>query len=517
MPDNTVPFVEMKGITKYFTSVKANDGVSIDIRHGEILAILGENGAGKTTLMNILYGLYAPNAGKILIDGTEVTIGSPKEAIEKGIGMVHQHFMLVPTHSVVENIILGMEENKGILHLKKEAEKVVRLAEELGFQIEPQRKVKELPVGVQQRVEILKSIYRGARLLIMDEPTAVLTPQETEELFKLLKRFVQSGNAVVLITHKLNEVMGIADRVTVLRDGKTIRTVAKQETAEEELARLMVGRDISLQIQNERPGASRGGKTAAPLLRMEDVMLRDEAGNQVLDGLSLQLFQGEILGIAGVSGNGQEELAAVLAGLQKIDQGRLFLDDREITNQSPQAMIRDRIGFIPADRQNEGLILSMSVRENLLLKSYAQPSFFTRGILNKKRTVENANRLIHDFNIKAPDGETFVRNLSGGHQQKVVVARELSLDPELIIAFQPTRGLDIGAIQYVHQLLLEARSAGKSVLLISTELSEIFNLADRIGVIYRGGILKFLDSGEATLDEVGLLMAGVDRTKGGAK
>ena len=510
MLENTAPFVEMKGITKFFTNVKANDDIHIDIRHGEILAILGENGAGKTTLMNILYGLYTPDAGQVFIDGAEVGISSPKEAIQKGIGMVHQHFMLIPTHSVVENIILGMEEHRGILHLKKAAEKVARLAEDLGFEIDPYRKVKELPVGVQQRVEILKAIYRGARLLIMDEPTAVLTPQETEDLFKLLKRFVDSGNAVVLITHKLNEVMGIADRVIVLRDGKYIRSLAKEKTNEAELAQMMVGREIDLHIHRES-GPSRSSEPPKPLLRMKDVTLRDSNGSPVLDGLTLELMKGEILGIAGVSGNGQDELAATLAGLQKIEKGHIYLNDQEITNQSAHEMIRQKISYIPADRQNEGLILGMSIRENLLLKSYDHGSFFTSGVLNRKRTVENADHLINLFNIKTPDEETLARNLSGGHQQKVVVAREMSLDPKLIITFQPTRGLDIGAINYVHKLLLEARLAGKSVLLLSTELSEIFNLSDRIGVMYRGKILKFLNVAETSIEEVGLLMAGVDR------
>ncbi|HBF38361.1 MAG TPA: heme ABC transporter ATP-binding protein [Firmicutes bacterium] len=511
MLDNTIPFVEMKGITKFFTSVKANDNIDIDIRHGEILAILGENGAGKTTLMNILYGLYKPDTGRIFIDGAEVVIASPREAIQKGIGMVHQHFMLIPTHSIVENIILGMADNQGILHLRKVGAKVSKMAEEFGFQIEPYRKVKELPVGIQQRVEILKAIYRGAHLLIMDEPTAVLTPQETEDLFKLLKRFVQSGNAVVLITHKLNEVMGIADRVTVLRDGKYVRSVAKAATTEAELAQMMVGREIDLHIENQwQSGRSPRSETAKPLLLMEDVMLRDKNHHPVLDGLTLELYKGEILGIAGVSGNGQEELSAVLAGLMKAEKGRIYFNDQEITNRSSHEMIHQKISYIPADRQNEGLILSMSIRENLLLKSYDQSPFFKNGVLNRKGTVENANRLINLFNIKTPDGETLARNLSGGHQQKVVVARELSLEPELIIAFQPTRGLDIGAINYVHQLLLEARLAGKAVLLISTELSEIFNLSDRIGVIYRGKILKVMDTSETSIQEVGLLMAGVD-------
>jgi simple sugar transport system ATP-binding protein len=517
MVEQAVPFVAMKGITKYFTNVKANDGVSIDVRHGEILAILGENGAGKTTLMNILYGLYAPSAGQIFIDGSEVAIASPKDAIAKGIGMVHQHFMLVPSHSIVENIILGMDENRGILRLKQEAAKIGRLAAELGFEIDPYRKVKELPVGVQQRVEILKAIYRGARLLIMDEPTAVLTPQEIQELFKLLRNFIRSGNAAVLITHKLNEVMSIADRVTVLRDGRFIRTVAKAETHEAELAQMMVGREIALKVENRRDvGAARPAEDP-PLLRMEQVTVRDAHGHPSLNRLSLELRAGEILGIAGVSGNGQEELAEVLAGLRPVSQGRIELNGRAMSAGSAQTMIRNRIGFIPADRQSMGLILNLSIRENLLLKSYDRPPFFRNGLLRKERTVANAERLIAAYNIKAPDGETLARNLSGGHQQKVVIARELSLDPDLVIAFQPTRGLDIGAINYVHQLLLEARAAGKAVLLISTELPEIFTLADRIGVIYQGAILKTLAIAAATVDEIGLLMAGVDRREEAAQ
>lgn len=518
MVKQAVPFVAMKGITKYFANVKANDAVSIEIRHGEILAILGENGAGKTTLMNILYGLYAPSAGQIFIDGSEVTIASPKAAIGKGIGMVHQHFMLVPSHSIVENIILGMDENRGILRLKEEAAKIIRLARELGFQIDPYRKVKDLPVGVQQRVEILKAIYRGARLLIMDEPTAVLTPQESQELFKLLRNFIQSGNAVVLITHKLNEVMSVADRVTVLRDGCFIRTVIKTETDEAELAQMMVGREIALQVQNERGAAETALQPAnPPLLRMDRITVHDAHGHPSLNQLSLELRAGEILGIAGVSGNGQEELAEVLAGLRRASGGRIELNGRAIVPRSAREMIRQKIGFIPADRQSMGLILNLSIRENLLLKSYDRPPFFANGLMQKERTVANAERLIADYNIKAPDGETLARNLSGGHQQKVVIARELSLDPDLVIAFQPTRGLDIGAINYVHQLLLEVRAAGKAVLLISTELSEIFALADRIGVIYQGAILRSLGIAAATVEEVGLLMAGVDRSKEAAR
>lgn len=505
-----ITFLAMQGISKYFAKVVANDEIDIDVKYGEILGILGENGAGKTTLMNILYGLYAPDEGQILIDGQPVGIHSPKDSITHGIGMVHQHFMLVPTHTVVENIILGMPSQKGRLRLRQAADDILTLSQQLGFQIDPWSYVRDLPVGTQQKVEILKSIYRGAKLLIMDEPTAVLTPQETEEMFKILRNFTASGNAVIFITHKLNEVMAITDRITVLRDGKLIGTVKRAETDTDELARMMVGRDIALTVnKHARPISDEIG------LRVEDVTVQNQHRKNVLQHLSFTIRRGEILGIAGVSGNGQEELAEVLSGLKTVSSGHLYVQDTEITNLDAREMIERGVSFIPEDRQHSGLILDMSIYENLMLKSFYRAPFSTRSLLNKQATITNAQTLITNYNIKTPSPETKVKNLSGGHQQKVVVARELSLEPEVLIAFQPTRGLDIGAIEYVHTLILQARDEGKSVLLISTELSEIFGLSDRIGVLYQGEILKIFEAVDATIEEVGLLMAGVKGTTTG--
>lgn len=511
MAENTT-FLTMRGISKYFAKVVANDKIDIAVKYGEILGILGENGAGKTTLMNILYGLYAPDEGQILIDNQPVAIHSPKDSITHGIGMVHQHFMLVPTHTVVENVILGMPSKKGHLRLRQAAEEILALSQQLGFQIDPFSYIRDLPVGTQQKVEILKSIYRGAKLLIMDEPTAVLTPQETEEMFRILRHFTGSGNAVIFITHKLNEVMAITDRITVLRDGKLIGTVNRAETDTDELARMMVGREIALTVN----------KHAQPIsvdigLRVEGVTVQNQHHKNVLHNLSFTIQRGEIFGIAGVSGNGQEELAEVLSGLKTVSSGHIYVKDTEITNLNAKEIIERGVSFIPEDRQRTGLILDMSIYENLMLKSFYRAPFSTRHFLNKQATLNNAATLIANYNIKTPSPETKVRNLSGGHQQKVVVARELSLEPEVLIAFQPTRGLDIGAIEYVHTLILQARNEGKSVLLISTELSEIFSLSDRIGVLYQGEILKVFEAVEATIEEVGLLMAGVKGTTTGMK
>ncbi|GAK59550.1 ABC transporter related protein [Candidatus Vecturithrix granuli] len=505
-------FLAMQGISKYFAKVIANDKIDIDVKYGEILGILGENGAGKTTLMNILYGLYAPDEGQIVIDDQPVSIHSPKDSILHGIGMVHQHFMLVPTHTVVENIILGMSSQKGRLRLRQAAEEILTLSQQLGFQIDPFSYIRDLPVGTQQKVEILKSIYRGAKLLIMDEPTAVLTPQETEEMFKILRHFTGSGNAVIFITHKLNEVMAITDRITVLRDGKLIGTVKRTETTTNELARMMVGRDIALTVnKHAQPISAEIG------LRVENVTVQNQHHKNVLHNLSLTIQRGEILGIAGVSGNGQEELAEVLSGLRKVSSGHIYVKGREVTNLSAKEMIEHGVSFIPEDRQHTGLILDMSIYENLMLKSFYRTPFSNRHFLNKQATLNHAATLIANYNIKTPSPATKVKNLSGGHQQKVVVARELSLEPEVLIAFQPTRGLDIGAIEYVHTLILQARNEGKSVLLISTELSEIFSLSDRIGVLYQGEILKIFEAADATIEEVGLLMAGVKEKTTGMK
>ena len=497
-------FLEMRGISKYFSQVIANDAIDIAVKHGEVLGILGENGAGKTTLMNILYGLCEADQGVISIDAQPVSIKSPKNAISFGIGMVHQHFMLIPTHTVVENLVLGLESQKGRLKLQQAATDILALSNQLGFHIDPWSSVRDMPVGTQQKVEILKSIYRGAKLLIMDEPTAVLTPQETEEMFKILRNFVRSGNSVIFITHKLNEVMAITDRITVLRDGQLIGTVNREDTNVDDLARMMVGRDISFTVaKSAKPPSERIG------LRVENVFVKNHHQKPLLNNLSFSVKRGEILGIAGVSGNGQEELANVLSGLLKVDSGHIYVGDTEMSRLNAREIHERGVSFIPSDRQKTGLILEMSVRENLLLKNFYHSPFASRHFINHQETLKNAKRLIADYNIKAPSPESKVKNLSGGHQQKVVVARELSLEPQLLIAFQPTRGLDIGAIEYVHSVIMASRDEGKSVLLISTELSEVFGLSDRIGVLYQGEMLKIFDAGEATVEEVGLLMAGV--------
>ncbi|PID57440.1 heme ABC transporter ATP-binding protein [candidate division KSB3 bacterium] len=497
-------FLEMRGISKYFSQLIANDAIDLAVKHGEVLGILGENGAGKTTLMNILYGLCEPDRGEIVINGRPIKIHSPKQAIAHGIGMVHQHFMLIPTHTVVENLVLGLASQKGRLKLQQAAADILDLSKQLGFQINPWAYVKDLPVGVQQKVEILKSIYRDAKLLIMDEPTAVLTPQESAEMFKILRHFVQSGNSVIFISHKLHEVMAITDRITVLRDGKLIGTVHRRETDANKLARMMVGREISFTVQKSTtPPARQTG------LRVENVSVSHRHEKALLKDLSFSIQCGEILGIAGVSGNGQEELANVLSGLLKADSGQIYVGATEISRLSARDIHECGVGFIPSDRQKTGLILEMSVRENLLLKNFYHPPYASGYFINHEATLKNAQSLIEDYTIKVPSPDSKVKNLSGGHQQKVVVARELSLDPQLLIAFQPTRGLDIGAIEYVHRVIMAYRDKGKSVLLISTELSEVFGLSDRIGVLYQGQILKIFDAEEATIEEIGLLMAGV--------
>ncbi len=497
-------FIRMQGICKYFKKVVANDHVDMDINRGEILGILGENGAGKTTLMNILYGLYSPDEGTISLDGREVEIDSPKDAIDLGIGMVHQHFMLVPRHSVIENMILGKPEQKGRLKLRSAKKEIQELAQKFGFDIPLDTLVKDLSVGVQQKVEILKAIYRGAELLIMDEPTAVLTPQETDELFSILRTFVQDGNTVVLITHKLNEVMAITDRVSVLRDAKNVGEVTTKEVEKEQLSKMMVGRDISVDEKRER-GAS-GGETSVVV---EDVSVKGPFGRKVLKTLSFEVRKGEIFGIAGVTGNGQEPLANMFSGLESIESGKILLNERDITNMEVNDTIKSGIAFIPADRQRTALVLDMPLKENLLLKNYHKAPFATRGVMHGKVGYSHAQKLMEDYRIKAESPETHTRTLSGGHQQRVVVARELSLDPDFIVAFQPTRGLDIGAIEYVHDVLMRTREEGKSILLISTELSEIFALSDRIGVLYQGELLATLPVEEATVEQVGLLMAGI--------
>lgn len=504
------PIITLKDITKLFPGTIANDHINLTLNRGEVLALLGENGAGKTTLMNILYGMYQPDEGDILIDGKPVKIRSPHNAMEYGIGMIHQHFTLIPVHSVVENIVLGLKSRKRKrLRIKEAARQIQELGEKYGLSVDPYAIVGELPVGVQQRVEILKALYRNARVLIMDEPTAVLTPQETKKLFAFIRDFTEKGNSVIFITHKLNEVMEIADRITVLRDGKVVGDVLRKRASEETLAHMMVGRE--LQVITHPAGTVNGPR----VLKIDNLVILRENGTKAVDGLSLEVHKGEIFGIAGVSGNGQEELAEALCGLHPTSEGHILLNDKELIQQDVSYIIRSGVGYIPADRHREGLIPDMSVAENLVLKSLSDQKVVTRGWLNYRNIQSRAQRLVNDFAIKTPSVTTKVKALSGGNQQKVVVAREMLIGTELLVAVQPTRGLDVGAAEYVHSVLVRERTHGRAILLISTELSEVLNLSDRIGVMYQGKLLKIIPSNEATVEEIGLLMAGVTEAANG--
>ncbi|MFN3928455.1 MAG: ABC transporter ATP-binding protein [Thermoflexus sp.] len=492
------------GIVKRFPGVIANDHVNFSLRQGEIHAILGENGAGKTTLMNILYGLYHPDEGEIYIRGQPVEIRSPSDAIRLGIGMVHQHFMLVPVFTVAENIILGQEIRRGpFLDLRKAVEEVRALSQRYGLEVDPEAPVKDLPVGVQQRVEILKALYRKANLLILDEPTAVLTPQETEELFRVMRHLQRQGVSIIFITHKLKEVMAVADRITVLRNGRVVGTLTPREADEAYLAALMVGREVMLTVEKApaRPGLE--------VLRVEDLRVRDDRGALVVNGVSFSVRAGEILGIAGVQGNGQTELIEALVGLRPVVSGRVFLLGEEITFQSPRSRTERGMAHIPEDRHKHGLVLPYSVADNLVLNTYYRPPF-ARGIQRQPQAVlQHARQLIALYDIRTPNPYTPTRSLSGGNQQKVILARELSRPIRLLVANQPTRGLDVGATEYIHRKIVEMRDQGVAVLLVSTELDEIFSLADRIAVMYRGRIVAMADRAEVSLQQVGLWMAGV--------
>ncbi|MGF7036010.1 simple sugar transport system ATP-binding protein [Paenibacillus mucilaginosus] len=506
-PSPPVPIVEMRGITKRFPGIVANDSISLTLGRGEILALLGENGAGKSTLMNILFGLYQPDEGEILVNGEPVTITGPKAAIRLGLGMVHQHFKLVQPFTVAENIVLGMEPKQGLRIDYRHAEReVAAISDRYGLRVEPRARIADISVGMQQRVEILKTLYRGAEILIFDEPTAVLTPQEIQELIAIMRKLVSEGKSIILITHKLKEIMAIADRVTVIRRGKVVGTVRTAETNPDALAALMVGREVSFRL--DKPPVPAGAASKEPVLRVEDVTVRGRGGTSVLNGLSFEVYGGEILGIAGVDGNGQSELIEALAGLQTVDSGRITLSGREITNLSPRAAAEAGIGHIPEDRHKRGLVLDFSMSENLVLKSYYTPAYNRGGFLDYGAMGKQAGRLIGEFDVRTPGTHTPARALSGGNQQKAIIAREVDLDPNLLIAAQPTRGLDVGAIEFIHKRLLEQRSRGKAVLLISLELDEILQLSDRIAVIYEGRIVGVVDPASTSDRELGLMMAG---------
>ena len=500
--------LELRGITKEFPGVLANDHVDFDLRRGEVHALLGENGAGKSTLMNVLYGLYRPDEGEIRINGKPVVLHSSKDAIELGIGMVHQHFMLIPVMTVAENIVLGNEpsERAVLLDYAEARERVRELSKSFGFAIDPDARVHDITVGQQQRVEILKALYRRADILVLDEPTAVLTPQEAGELFEILSTLSREGLSIVFITHKLNEVLEIADRITVLRRGKIVETIEAEGATEAELAKLMVGREVLLRV--EKPPADPGD----PLLRVSDLHVRDERGIEKVRGISFEVRGGEIVGIAGVDGNGQTELLDALAGLTKPEQGTVELAGHDVTKESVRKHFDDGFGHVPQDRQRHGLVLEFSIAENVGLHEFRTEPDSHLGWLRPSVMIRRARRLISEFDIRGGGPETRAGALSGGNQQKVILAREIDRDPKVLVAAQPTRGLDVGAIEFVHRRLVDERGEGRAVLLVSLELDEILSLSDRILVIFEGEIVGEYPP-TVTEQELGLAMTGATRAE----
>ncbi len=497
------PAIEMRGITKRYPGVVANDHIDLVVRPGEIHALLGENGAGKTTLMNVLYGLATPDEGQILMNGDPVRISGPADAISRGIDMVHQHFMLVPVLTVAENILLGLEPMSGPIFIDRQAarRRIVALGRQFGFEIDPDARVGSLSVGWQQRVEILKALYRNTRILVLDEPTAVLTPQETEEIFAVLRNLAAEGHSIVFISHKLYEVLEIADRITVIRRGRVVGERLPAETNEADLAELMVGRGVELTIDR---GTSHPGPA---VLQVNALRVKDDSGNEVVRGVSLEIHAGEILGIAGVAGNGQDELVEALYGLRRPSGGSVTLRDRNVTGWSPRRMNEAGVGYVPADRQRFGLVLPFPIADNIVLTSYYRAPF-ARGILRSDDAIlAAAVQGIEEFDVRTRSADANVRTLSGGNQQKVVVAREFGRDLSLLILDQPTRGLDVGSIEFIHRQVIAKRDAGSAVLLVSAELDEVLEMADRIAVMYRGEIVAVVDGRTADKNDVGLLMA----------
>lgn len=496
--------LQMENIRKTFPGVLANDNINLHVKAGEVLALLGENGAGKSTLMKVLYGMYKPDHGIIRINGTPVSITSPTEALEKGIGMVHQHFMLVPTLTVTENVVLGLHMDPGpLLDLKKADKEVAELSAGYNLGIDPKAYVWQLSIGEQQRVEILKVLFRGASLLILDEPTAALTPQETENLIELVRFMAKQGRPIIFITHKLHEVMAISDTVVVLRNGELVFEEQTKNTNPRELAREMAGREIEAVKRTSRADIGEN------VLSVRNVWAKSDRGYDALANVNFTIREGEILGIAGVSGNGQKELAEVISGLRNVDKGDIHLQEHAITNKTPGEIIKKGLGFIPEDRIHVATIPTFSVWENMILKDHSREPYSKKGFLRNTSITGSCADLVSEYKIKCSELSQEVRGLSGGNIQRIVLAREISRDPILLIAMNATRGLDIGAIEYVHKRLLEARAGGRGVLLISEELDEILNLADRIAVMYEGKIMDILPAGEATKEKVGLLMAGI--------
>jgi ABC-type uncharacterized transport system ATPase subunit len=502
--------LELRGITKRFGSLVANKAIEFELRRGEIHALLGENGAGKSTLMNVLYGLHQPDEGEIRLDGEKVEIHSPRQAMNLGIGMVHQHFMLVPVMSVAENLVLGAEPRNGpLLDYKTAARRTRELSERFGLAVDPDAKVENLGVGAQQRVEILRALFGGAKVLVLDEPTAVLTAQESQELFRVLRALQDDGTSIVFISHKLNEVLDVSDRVTVLRRGEKIDTVETEGSTERSLARLMVGRDVLLQV--EKPEH----KVGDPLLQAESVSAEDDRGLPAVRDVSFEVRAGEIVGIAGVDANGQSELIEVLTGLRKPTTGTVRIGGRDVTGRPPREVQDAGLGHIAEDRHRRGLVLEFSLAENIYLREYRRKGNSRFGLLSPRRIADRARGLLEDYDVRGGDADTRAASLSGGNQQKVVIARELSANPEVLIAAQPTRGLDVGAIEFVHRRLVEERDAGRAILLVSLELEEIRSLSDRVLVMYEGAIVAELPPSSSE-EDFGVAMTGGGRQESAA-
>ncbi|MGK4151228.1 ABC transporter ATP-binding protein [Kurthia gibsonii] len=495
--------IEMLGIRKQFGDFVANDDITLQLQKGEIHALLGENGAGKSTLMNVLFGLYQPEAGQIKVNGKEVQITDPNKANELGIGMVHQHFMLVENFTVTENIILGSEPTKmGLINIRKAAKKVKALSEQYGLNVDPYAKIEDISVGMQQRVEILKTLYRGAEMLIFDEPTASLTPQEIEELIQIMKRLIAEGKSIILITHKLKEIMEVSDRVTIIRKGKGIGTVTTAETNPDQLAEMMVGRQVVFKTE----------KTPAHpkevILQVENLTVTDNRNIERVKNLNLSVRAGEIVGIAGIDGNGQSELIESITGLRKVSSGKVTLKGKDLTNLKPRKITETGVGHIPQDRHKHGLVLDYPISYNIALQTYYQKPISKAGIIDYKEVNKLAKAIIEEYDVRTPSPSTEARALSGGNQQKAIIGREVNRDPELLIAALPTRGLDVGAIEFIHRRLIEQRDKGKAVLLISFELDEVMNVSDSIAVIHDGSIIDTVKPQETTEQKLGLLMAG---------
>ncbi|MCA1023123.1 ABC transporter ATP-binding protein [Halobacillus litoralis] len=503
--------IEMLKIRKEFPGIVANDDITLRVQKGEIHALLGENGAGKSTLMNVLFGLYQPEQGEIKVRGEQVKITDPNTANALGVGMVHQHFMLVDTFTVTENIILGSEPKKGgTVDIKKAEKQVAELSEQYGLNVDPSARIRDISVGMQQRVEILKTLYRGADILIFDEPTAVLTPQEIKELIEIMNNLVNEGKSIILITHKLKEIMQVCDRCTVIRKGRGIGTVEVKDTSPDQLASLMVGRDVSFST-DKTPALPK-----EVYLSIQGLRVKDGRGVEMVKGLNLDVRSGEIVGIAGVDGNGQSELIEAITGLRKSEAGTIRLHEKIISNLTPRKVTRSGVSHIPQDRHKFGLVLDFPIGENMVLQTYYDEPFSKNGVMNFKKIYDKARDLIEEYDVRTPDAYTKARALSGGNQQKAIIGREVDRSPDLIIAAQPTRGLDVGAIEFIHKKLIEERDKGRAVLLLSFELDEIMNVSDRIAVMFDGSIIREVAPEDTNEQELGLLMAGnTDQKAGG--